>query len=181
MKITPPLLLVMIVGVVLWGGVRLANSQSRAEAPAVVSRPTDVSRWVTLGTTLHMRPDDGKTPDEMRHVQMEPAAYAQLLRDGAFSDGTTFAVTFYALKADGVGASQLYAEDAERFFGLEVLDTHHPDGRRFYTYPPGGASARALPPGNPCAVCHNAHGARQGTFTQYYPTVASLAKQHGAQ
>lgn len=173
MKTTPPLLLATIVSVALLAGL------AKAEAPAAVSRPADVSPWITLGVTLHANaPGDHQPPDQLRHVQIEPGAYAQFLKDGAFPDGTTFAVTFHGLKTDGAGASRLFVEDGEQFFGLEILDAHHPDGRRFYAYMPGKTSAQALPAGNSCAVCHNANGARQGTFTQYYPTIA--AKQHGA-
>ncbi len=179
MKITAPLLAVTTVGALLCGAC-LAFGQPRVAPPTAVIRPADVSRWVTLGTTLHMRADTPQTPDEMRHVQIAPDAYDQFLRDGTFPDGARFAVTFHALKADGSGAAALYAEDAERFFGLEILDTHHPDGRRFYAYPPGAVSAQALAPGNSCAVCHKAHGTRQGTFAHYYPTIVSLGREHGA-
>ena len=179
MKLAVPFLLLAAAAAICCGGASLADSQSRT-APQPVTRPADVSRWVTLGTTLHMRSGDQHTPEEMRHVQIEPEAYERLLRDGAFPDGTQFAVTIHALKMDGAGDGALYAEDAERALVLEILDSHHPDGRRFYVYPPGTVSAQPLPPGNQCAVCHNAHGMRQGTFTQFYPTIAA-GHPHSAQ
>ena len=73
----------------------------------------------------------------------------------------------------------LYAEDKEVFFGIEVIDKSHPDGRRFYNFTNGATSATPLPAGNACAVCHNAKGGLQGTFAQHYPAITRFAKAPG--
>jgi hypothetical protein len=112
----------------------------------------------------------------LRHVQIEPGAFAHLLERTAYPDGAVLAVTFYSVKVHASETPVLYAPDAERFLGLEVLDNTHQDGRRFYAFPPGATTAQALPPGNPCAVCHNAHGSLQGTFAQHYPIISGLPK-----
>jgi hypothetical protein len=122
-----------------------------------------------------MRRDNPNAPDEMRHVQIEPSAYAKLLENARFPDGAQLAVTFYALKSDASATPLLYAPDSERFFGLEVLDRSHPDGRRFYAFAPGATTAAALPPGNACAVCHNEKGSFQGVFAHHYPAISQFA------
>src|SRR5262245_55989446 len=80
----------------------IANRASAQPAPGAanasaqaVARPDNIRSWVTLGTTLRMSRDNPNTPDEMRHVQMEPGAYARLLESGAYPDGAAFTVTFY--------------------------------------------------------------------------------------
>lgn len=150
-----------------------------AQAPAIpqsardtISRPDDLYRWVTLGSTVHT--DAGAAPSELRHVQTPAAAYEQFLSSGVFPDGAAFAVTFYALEEDASEGAHLQAGKRETFFGLEVLDRHHPDGRRFYAFVPGVREAQALPIGNACAACHNAHGAAQGLFVQHYPIADSV-------
>jgi hypothetical protein len=145
-----------------------------------VSRPADLYAWPTLGTTLRMRLDGSNVPDEMRHVQVEPKAFDRFRSEGEFPDGTTFAVTFYALEQDGKhspktdGEPALYAQGRQRFFGLEVLDRRHADGRRFYSFPPDAYKARALPAGNACAACHRSEATVQGVFAQYYPAMRKI-------
>lgn len=159
---------------------RPANSQTSVEAMGggELTRPTDFYRWVTLGTTLRLSGDGAEQPDEMRHIQVRPEAYDRFKSEGKFPDGATFAATFYGLERTGgqtpakPGERTLYAQRVERALSLEVLDSRHPDGRRFYVFRPGAASVKPLPAGNVCAACHNATGAMQGTFAQYYPAMA---------
>jgi hypothetical protein len=145
-------------------------------AQAPVKRPADLAGWVTVGTTLRMAPTDATAPNQFRHVQLEPRAYRALVKSGALPDGATFAVTFYSTRREAGETPTLYAPDKEFFFGLEVLDAKHPDGRRFYTFAPGATTATPLPAGNACAVCHNAKGSLQGTFAHDYPLMARFAK-----
>ena len=132
----------------LLGALVVAAPMAAGAADPSAPRPADLDRWVTLGTTL--RADAAGKPNHFRHVQLEPRAYAALLRDGALPDGAVLAVTFYAADHDPQTAD-LYAQGKETFFGLEVMDKAHADGRRFYTFTPGAPSAQALPAGNACA------------------------------
>lgn len=143
----------------------------RAADPGA-KRP-DVDRWISVGTTLRATAAD--KPNQFRHVQLEPGAYAALLKDGVLPDGATYAVTFYAAGHDAAEAD-LYAQGKEVFFGIEVLDKAHPDGRRFYNFVGVATTAQPLPPGNACAACHNAKGALQGTFAQHYPVIRRFVK-----
>jgi len=146
--------------------------------PDTARRPADADRWVFLGSTLHMKAEQPAEPQQLRVVHVDPAAYDHLVKTGAFPDGTRFAVAFYSLKTDASdGGAPLYAGDKETFFALEVLDTKHPDGRRFYAFTPTQTTATALPAGNSCAACHNAHGSVQGTFAHDYPLVMRLIQQ----
>jgi hypothetical protein len=154
------------------------NAASAPEPSAdTLARPGNIRTWITLGTTLRMRRDNPNAPDEMRHVQIEPDAYAKLIENSRLPDGARLAVTFYALKSDASATPLLYAPDSERFFGLEVLDASHPDGRRFYAFAPGATTAAALPPGNACAVCHNEKGSFQGVFAHHYPAISQFAER----
>ena len=154
--------------------------QSDPEAAAQLMRPTDAQTWVTLGTTLRLRTDGSGLPDEMRHVQVRPDSYARFRRDGHFPNGATFIVTFHGLKADPAhspernGEPALLAQTGERFVGVEVLDSNHSEGRRFYSFPGGVTQTSALPPGNTCATCHRKYGDSQGLFTQHYPATRTL-------
>ena len=152
--------------------------QAHEQRTASMRRPTDLAYWVTLGTTLRLQSDGQSPPHEMRHVQVDSESYKHFRRDGVFPDGAIFAVTFYSLEEsksdspDTASEPVLVAQKNERFLGLEVLDSGHPDGRRFYSFAPGTDSAHALPAGNSCAVCHRRAAATQGIFIQHYPLAA---------
>ena len=154
-----------------------AGAQPDAKAP--VTRPADVETWVTLGTTIRATAADPATPNQFRHIQIEAGAWRALKATGRLPDGAVLAATFYSARREAE-TPVLYAADKEAFFALEVLDKAHPDGRRFYNFPPGATSATALPPGNACAACHNAKGALQGTFAQDYPLAARIVAAHPA-
>ena len=136
------------------------------------TRPTDVDIWPTVGTTVRMDHDHGTVPWQMRQVQVEPGAYRELVRTGAYPDGAVLAATFYSVTLDNTSTPPLYAADKAVGFVTEVIDRKHPDGRRFYVFAPGAATAKPLPAGNSCAACHNAQGSLDGTFAQHYPTIA---------
>ena len=163
--------------VLLAAGACSSSPEITGKGEAALTRP-DVSSWVSIGTTLRMTEADPALPNQFRHVQLEPSAYKALLAAGAYPNGARLAVTFYS--AHHVAEMPtLYAEDKEVFFGIEVIDKSHPDGRRFYNFTDGALSATPLPAGNACAVCHNAKGGLQGTFAQHYPVIARFAKAPG--
>jgi hypothetical protein len=172
-RLTP--LLLAALGVALTAGAWPAGAQPDAKAP--LARPADVETWVTLGTTIRATAADPATPNQFRHIQIGPGAWRALKASGRLPDGAVLAATFYSARREAETPT-LYAGDKEVFFSLEVLDKAHPDGRRFYNFPPGATSATALPPGNACAACHNAKGALQGTFAQDYPLAAKFAPPH---
>ncbi|GAM98441.1 hypothetical protein U91I_02074 [alpha proteobacterium U9-1i] len=156
----------------------LAFSASPGDAqPAAdqtLSRPADLALWPSLGTTVRTDPTNPTLPRQMRHVQMAPSAYENLVRTLQLADGATFAVTFYGVEHDTTHTPSLYFAQREQALALEVIDRAHPDGRRFYVLPAGQPSAAPLPPGNECAVCHAERGSFDGTFAHMYPTLRPL-------
>lgn len=150
------------------------DGRSAEPARAEEARPQDLHNWTFLGSTVHVQADGSGRPRELRSVQLEPSAYAELVKSGAFPDGAKLAVTFYPLREDPSDTPPLFMAEKETFFGLEVMDRSHPDGRRFYVFRPGQAVAAALPAGNACAQCHAARGSFEGTFAHAYPAMAPI-------
>lgn len=171
------LLQLCLVGLV--GCAATPSSQNDGAGPSAsgeLARPADVDRWISVGTTMRMSAADPALPNQFRHVQLEPGAYKALLDKGAYPDGAVLAVTFYSAQRGETETPTLYAPHQEVFFGLEILDTSHPDGRRFYSFVGSARTATPMPAGNACAVCHNAKGSLQGTFAHDYPVIARFAK-----
>ena len=60
-------------------------------------------------------------------------------------------------------------------FEIHLIDpARGADGRAFYTFQADATEGNLLPPGNGCVRCHTQHGAFQGTFAQFYPTIRPL-------
>ena len=141
-----------------------------------LERP-DITMWPTLGTTVRAQAGDGVTPWQMRHVQMEPGAYVELMRSGRYPEGAMLSADFHGVERDTAHTPPLYRAGEPAGTALEVIDRSHPDGRRFYLFAPGARSATALPAGNACAVCHSAQGSFDGTFAHLYPATSHLVQR----
>ena len=48
------------------------------------------------------------------------------------------------------------------------------DRHAFYMFGPDATRGKPLPPKNACFRCHADHGAFDGTFAQFYPTLRPL-------
>lgn len=165
----------LLIAVLTAGAISVAISAHAQSLTADLPRPA-VENWISVGTTVRASTSDPATPNEFHHVQIEPGAYRLLAATKALPDGAILAVTFYSARREPNSTPALFAPDKEQLFALEVLDKTHPDGRRFYTYTPSAKTARALPAGNSCAMCHNARGSLQGTFAHDYPLTAVYAR-----
>jgi hypothetical protein len=152
----------------------VAAAQTRADD--ALARP-DIALWPTLGTTVRVQASDGVTPWQMRHVQIEPGAYVELLRTGRYPDGTILTADLIGVRLDATHTPPLYTADHPVALVVEVIDRTHPDGRRFYSFAPGAESASPLPAGNTCAVCHSEQGTLDGTFAHLYPATAHLTQR----
>ncbi|MEQ1808431.1 MAG: cytochrome P460 family protein [Terricaulis sp.] len=153
-----------------------------------LARPANISAWPNVGATIRMGAPNSAgmgaasstpagspnaaIPSQLRQVQMAPDAYESFVRTHEYPDGAAFAATIYLLRHDSAFTPEIYEPEQEAAFVMEVIDRNHPDGRRFYSFAPGATSAAALPPGNACAVCHNARGSFNGTFAQFYPAIS---------
>ena len=63
---------------------------------------------------------------------------------------------------------------------VEVKDSaRNPDKWAYYAFGDENKSAGAMPHGNPCWSCHDAHAAVEHTFVQFYPTLKPVAKKFG--
>jgi hypothetical protein len=151
-----------------------AQMAPQAGVGADLARP-DVATWPTVGVTMRMHRDNAALPWQMRQVQVEPGAYQRLIETLALQDGAVLTAQFYDVARDDTHTPPFYAATNDVGLAVEVIDRAHPDGRRFYVFAPGAATARALPAGNECAVCHAARGGFDGTFAQHYPLMARFA------
>jgi hypothetical protein len=63
---------------------------------------------------------------------------------------------------------------------VEVKDPErNPDKWAYYAFDADGKTSEAMPKGNGCWSCHDAHAAVEHTFVQFYPTLKVVAKKFG--
>ena len=142
-------------------------------------RPADLEAWQLLGVSLGMGYSDAEfdadNPGMFQVVLMEPAAYASFLESGSFADGSMFALMFYGtnkrFSINRVG----FVQDELHNFEIHVKDAaRYDEDRAFFIFDAGDKSASIVPPGSECVSCHQADGAFDGVFAQFYPAMRHL-------
>jgi hypothetical protein len=167
-------------------GAERSPEQSGEDGPRFVNgttlaRPSEYREWVFLSSGLGMTYQSGAAAaatSTFGNVFVNPSAYRNFMRTGAWPNGTIFVLELRRSSSDGsINRAGRYQT---QLVGLEaeVKDSRFPGGWAFYalgndqTSPPLAAAA-------PCIECHTRHGAVEQTFVQFYPTLLDVARQKG--
>jgi hypothetical protein len=141
--------------------------------------PTGYREWIYLTSGVDM----SYSPMQMDHsmfdnVFVSPDAYQAFLKTGTWPDKTMLVLE---LRMAGTKASinKSGHYQTSELMGREV---HIKDSARggwaFYGFDEDGP-AKMVPKEAACYSCHEAHGAVDTTFVQFYPTLFGLAKDKG--
>lgn len=150
---------------------------ARYDASGQLLYPTDTVAWIHVGSVLggqySEEPFDPAQPGDIGVVQMEPSAYAHFREHGSYADGTMFLLTFYDSEAKSQPQLQGFVQGEMRLREIHVIDkVRFAEGRAFFQFQGKEVmEAAKIPDGSPCTSCHEAEGALDGTFTQFYPTL----------
>jgi hypothetical protein len=154
---------------------------ARFTASGKLVKPADLTDWVFLGTSLGMGYNPGSfnasRPGQFQVVLMEPNAYRYFVKNKSYAPGSMLLLSFYDADTRKRSISQNGFTQAELTnYEIHLIDPAKggADGRAFYTFAADASEGNLLPPGNGCVTCHNKHGAFQGTFAQFYPTIRPL-------
>src|SRR5688572_4814116 len=154
---------------------------ARFTASGKLVKPADLTDWVFLGTSLGMGYNPGSfnasRPGQFQVVLMEPNAYRYFVKHKSYAPGSMLLLSFYDADTRKRSSSQNGFTQAELTnYEIHLIDPAKggADGRAFYTFAADASAGNLLPPGNGCVTCHNKHGAFQGTFAQFYPTIRPL-------
>jgi len=164
-----------------------AAAVSRAESakPALVytadgklAYPKDYRSWVYLSTGMDMAYVDGPPPSAhlFDSVFVDPASYAAYQKTGTWPDKTIFVLEVRKGQGRGsINKSGVYQTD------LVGMEAHVKDVKRFKSgwafFPVNGEPTNALVQTSNCNKCHEAHGAVDTTFVQFYPTLLPKAQE----
>jgi len=155
---------------------------ARYTADGKLEFPNDYRTWVYLSTGLDMSYTDKPSMPDMHmfdSVFVDREAYAAFQKTGTWPDKTVMVLEVRRGANNGSInkrgqfqtdrlATEVHVKDVTRF-----KDT---GGWTFFGFGGGESPAQKLPTGAGCQACHEAHGAVDTTFTQFYPTLLPKAQ-----
>ena len=146
-----------------------------------LTRPADYREWMFLSAGYGMNYSPGPDSHEMfTNVFVQRWAYDEFTKSGKWPEQTMFVID--ERSADSRSSINKKGHYQTDLMGLavEVKDSsRNPDKWAYYTYGETNQSSEAMPKGNPCWTCHEAHAAVEHTFVQFYPTLKPVAKKFG--
>jgi len=162
-----------------WGAGASKMTVPAYDAAGNVIRPEGYRKWVFVGTSLGLRymgegaPDEG--PGSFHNVYIQPEAYDEFLKTGAFPEKTILAMETYSAgtKEPKSGLSGGFFGDRLTGFSAAIKDKERfPEGWGYVSFTRDGSKlqASAAPfPKSQCYDCHREHAATDNVFTQFYP------------
>jgi hypothetical protein len=154
-----------------------ALNVARFTADGQLMKPADLAQWVFLGTSLGMGYNQAQfnpaSPGQFQVVLMEPSAYHYFMEHGQYAPGSMFLLSFYNSDTRRSINQNGFVQADLTNFEIHLIDARHApeEGRVFYVFGGPATEGRALPKGSECVRCHAAHGAYDGTFAQFYPSI----------
>ena len=112
------------------------------------------------------------------NVFVQRWAYNEFLNSGKWPEQSMFVIDERdAASRSSINQKGHYQTDLTGL-AVEVKDSaRNPDKWAYYGFDAEGATAEAMPKGNGCWSCHDAHAAVEHTFVQFYPTLKPVAKK----
>jgi Cytochrome P460 len=142
-------------------------------------RPADYREWMFLSAGFGMNYSPAPGSHEMfTNVFVQRWAYNEFLNSGKWPEQSMFVID----ERDTASRSSInqkghYQTDLMGL-AVEVKDSaRNPDKWAYYAFDSDGKTAGAMPHGNGCWSCHDAHAAVEHTFVQFYPTLKPVAKK----
>jgi hypothetical protein len=142
--------------------------------------PQNYREWIYLSSGFGMEYNPaGKPGSEFTNVFVKPSSYRQFLRTGRWPDKTVFVLEERASATRGSINHGGHYQAEFHSIAASVKDKERfPESWAYFSFPKGRESSRPNPRAA-CFECHNAHGAVDNTFVQFYPTLKPVAEKHG--
>ena len=159
-----------------------APSAAFAQGQDTMAVPADYRQWVFLTSSLDLNYDTASVPNQhmLDNVFVDPASYRAFLKTGTWPNKTIL------IKENRIAESAGTLSKRGQFQSeVKNLEIHIKDGKRFagkwsfFKSEDGKAPAALQPLSVNCYACHEAHGAVDTTFVQFYPTLMPVAKEKG--
>jgi hypothetical protein len=144
-------------------------------------RPADYRAWIFLsaGFGMNYSPEPGGH-EMFTNVFVQRWAYDEFLSSGKWPEQSMFVIDERdAASRSSINQKGHYQTDLMGL-AVEVKDSaRNPEKWAYYGFDADGKTAGAMPKGNGCWSCHEAHAAVEHSFVQFYPTLKPVAKKFG--
>ncbi len=169
--------------VLLLMGAAPVEAPQRFTADGAFIPPADYREWVFLSSGLDMSYSEAPAMDDQSmfgNVFVDPGSWREFKRTGHWPDGTIFVLENRGASSRGsINKRGKYQSEATMGAEAHVRDEKRfKDGWGFFAWDTA-APARMIPYQAACYSCHQAHGAVDTTFTQFYPTAKPIAVKAG--
>ncbi len=143
-------------------------------------RPQNYREWIYLSSGLGMAysPNPNSAP-LFTNVFVAPEAYRKFVATGTWPEKTMFVLEERAASSKGSINQGGHFQGELRGIAASVKDSSRfPSKWAYFNF---GLDAKTASPNPPesCWNCHNAHGAVDNTFVQFYPTLKPIAMKFG--
>jgi hypothetical protein len=158
-------------------------AQPEFTADGKLKRPADYREWIYLSSGLGMNYADSAREAAnpvFDNVFVEPSAYRAFLATGRWPENTMFALELR--QSAGEGSINKGGRFQTQFRALEIAvkdSRRFADGWGYFGFNGGATEASVFGPQAGCNACHNANGAVEHTFVQFYPTLLPVAREKG--
>jgi hypothetical protein len=135
--------------------------------------------WIYLSSGLGMdySPQPGGMP-MFDNVFVNPEAYRSFVATGTWPDKTVMVLESRGAESKGsINQSGHYQSTSVMGFAVHVRDEARFPGKwAFFSFNSPSGNGTLIPQGASCYSCHEAHGAVDTTFVQFYPTLLPIAR-----
>jgi hypothetical protein len=145
--------------------------------------PSDYREWIYMSSGLDMNYSD--LPAMMGHsmfdnVFVEPSAWQAFKKTGHWPDKAVFVLEVRGADSRGsINKHGQYQTEERMGFEAHVHDEARFKGGWGFFALDADKPAKPIPYAASCYACHQAHGAVDTTFTQFYPTAKPIAVKAG--
>jgi len=181
------LAVLLLASLLPWSGQNKVTSQGASDelsytADGQMRFPKHYREWVYLTSGMDMSYTAGATPGHhmFDNVFVNPSAYREFLKTGTWPDKTVLVLEVRGAET-GASINKSGQSQAAEVMGYEahVKDKMLLGGWGFFGFDEQHAPAKVVGRPASCYSCHEAHGAVDTTFVQFYPTLIGVAKQKG--
>lgn len=144
-------------------------------------RPADYREWIFLsaGFGMNYSPEPGGH-EMFTNVFVQRWAYNEFLSSGKWPEQSMFVIDERDASSRGSINQKGHYQTDLMGLAVEVKDSaRNPEKWAYYGFDADGKTAGAMPKGNGCWSCHEAHAAVEHSFVQFYPTLKPVAKKFG--
>jgi hypothetical protein len=191
LRLTPvAVALVLTLDASLPGVKQPGGAEAESQNPKFVQgnelvRPEGYREWIYLSSGLGMNYSARSQLGEPQftNVFVTPEAYLYFIRSGRWPDRTLFVLEERDSSTEGSINKGGHFQTKLTGLAAEVKDeSRFPDKWAFFTFVDAEGklkeTSKALPR-SACWTCHNANGAVDNTFVQFYPTLREVAQSKG--